>query len=80
VPWGHEDSDTTERLNGTDSYDEVLPLFPVLAYILLAYLLMAQTVKSRPAVQETQIPSLGGEDPLEKDMATNSSILAWRIL
>ena len=30
-------------------------------------------------MEETQIPSLGEEDPLEKDMATNSSILAWRI-
>jgi len=30
-------------------------------------------------MQETWVPSLGGEDPLEKDMATHSSILAWRI-
>ena len=36
-------------------------------------------VKSLPAVQETQVPSLGQEDPLEKGMATHSSILAWRI-
>ena len=36
-------------------------------------------VKNLPAVQETQVRSLGREDPLEKDMATNSSILAWRI-
>ena len=36
-------------------------------------------VKSLPAVQETQVLSLGQEDPLEKDMATHSSILAWRI-
>ena len=32
-----------------------------------------------PAVQETQVRSLGGEDPLEKEMATHSSILAWKI-
>ena len=32
-----------------------------------------------PAMQETQVQSLGGEDPLEKEMATHSSILAWRI-
>ena len=36
-------------------------------------------VKSLPAVQETRVPSLGQEDPLEKEMATHSSILAWRI-
>ena len=41
--------------------------------------LVAQTVKSLPAVQETQVPSLGWEDPLEEGMATHSSILAWRI-
>jgi len=37
-------------------------------------------VKNLPAVQETQVPSLGWEDPLEKGMDTQSSILAWRIL
>ena len=40
---------------------------------------MAQMIKNLPAVQETQVRSLGGEDPLEKGMATHSSILAWRI-
>ena len=40
---------------------------------------MAQTVKDRPLVQETWVQSLGQEDPLEKGMATHSSILAWRI-
>ena len=40
---------------------------------------MAQMVKNLPAIQETQVPSLGQEDPLEKGMATHSSILAWRI-
>ena len=40
---------------------------------------MAQTVKNLPAMQETWVQSLGGEDPLEKGMATHSSILAWRI-
>ena len=40
---------------------------------------MAQTVKRLPSVQETWVPSLGGEDPLEKEMATHSSTLAWRI-
>ena len=40
---------------------------------------MAQTVKHLPTMQETQIRSLGQEDPLDKGMATHSSILAWRI-
>ena len=41
--------------------------------------LIAQSVKNLPAVQETRVQSLGGEDPLEKEMSTLSSILAWRI-
>ena len=40
---------------------------------------MAQTVKDLPAMQETQVQSLGREDLLEKEMASHSSILAWRI-
>ena len=40
---------------------------------------MSQTVKNLPAVQETHVQSLDGEDPLEKGMATYSNILAWRI-
>ena len=36
-------------------------------------------VKNLPAMQENQVQSLGWEDPLEKEMATHSSILAWRI-
>ena len=40
---------------------------------------MAQTVKTLLAVQETQYQSLGQEDALEKEMATHSSILAWKI-
>ena len=41
--------------------------------------LVAQLVKNLPAVRETQVRSLGWEDPLEKEMATHSSILAWKI-
>ena len=41
--------------------------------------LVAQTVKNLPIIQETRIQSLGQEHPLEKGMATYSSILAWRI-
>ena len=40
---------------------------------------MVQIVKNVPAVWETGVQSLGKEDPLEKEMATPSSILAWRI-
>ena len=40
---------------------------------------MAQAVKNLPAMQETQVQSLGQEDPLEKEIATHSSILVWRI-
>ena len=40
---------------------------------------MAETVKNLPAMQERQVRSLGQEDPLEKEMASHSSILAWRI-
>ena len=39
---------------------------------------MAQMVKNLPTKQETQVQSLGREDPLEKGMATHCSILAWR--
>ena len=40
---------------------------------------MDQTVKRLPAMRETWVQSLGWEDPLEKEMATHSSILAWKI-
>ena len=39
---------------------------------------MAQMVKGPPAMQETRVQSLGQENPLEKEMATHSSILAWK--
>ena len=39
--------------------------------------MVAQSVKDLPAMQETQVQSLGGEDPLEKEMATHSSVLSW---
>ena len=41
--------------------------------------LVAQTVKNMPVMQETWVPSLGQEDPLEKGMATHTSILVWKI-
>ena len=51
-------------------------------YTIITYdnaLLVAQMVKNLPAVQETQVQSLGREDPLEKEIATHFSILTWRI-
>ena len=50
------------------------------AYPLMGISLVAQRVKNLSAMQETQVWSLGEENPLEKGMATHSSILAWRIL
>ena len=41
--------------------------------------MVAQRIKHLPAMQETQAQSLGWEDPLEKEMASHSSILAWKI-
>ena len=51
----------------------------VLNELLAVASLMAQRGKSLPAVQETQVQSLGWENPLEKEMANYSSILAWKI-
>ena len=42
--------------------------------------LVAQSLKKLPAVEETHVQPLGQKDPLEKEMATHSSILAWKIL
>ena len=44
-----------------------------------SFSLVAQMVKSLPVMRETQVQSLGQEDPLEKEMATHSNILAWKI-
>ena len=48
-------------------------------YALLRASLIAKSVKKLPAVQTAQVQSLGWKDPLEKEMATHSSILAWRM-
>ena len=55
-----------------------LDKFEVFGFHLRASL-VAKRLKRLPAMQETQVRSLGQEDPLEKEMATHSSILAWRI-
>ena len=52
---------------------------PLTKLMLLLLLMVAQTVENLPAMQETQVPFLGWEDPLKKGKATHSSILAWRI-
>ena len=54
-------------------------IFLGLFLIIIRPSLIAQLVKNLPAMQETPVRFLGQEDPLEKDMATHSSILAWRI-
>ena len=52
-----------------------------ISYLVVIFLasLVAQRIKRLPAMQETRVRSLGWEDPLEKEMATHSSILAWSI-
>jgi len=49
-------------------------------YLFIWASLVAQTAKNPSAMQETQVQSLGQEDPMKKGTATHSSILAWRIL
>ena len=51
----------------------------ILKYLLKLNILVAQKVKCLPTIQETWVRSLGQEDPLEKEMATHFSILAWKI-
>ena len=51
----------------------------ILKYLLKLNILVAQMVKCLPTIQETWVRSLGQEDPLEKEMATHFSILAWKI-
>ena len=55
----------------------ILEILPRLCLLITYY--MSETGKNLPTVQEIPVQSLGREDPLEKGMATHSSILAWRI-
>ena len=57
---------------------EVMSLFFNTRLRLSRASLVAQMIKNLPAIQETQVQSLGQEDPLEEGVATHSSILAWR--
>ena len=61
--------------------DGIIPMFPALAegFFITRASLVAQRLKCLPAIQETRVRSLGREEPLEKEMATHSRILAWRI-
>ena len=52
--------------------------FPTYVYVTYMYVVVAQVAKHLPVMRETWIRSLGREDPLEKDMATHSSTLAWK--
>ena len=51
----------------------------VIIFILVQFTWIPRWLKNLPAIQDTQVQSLGCEDPLKKGMATHSSILAWRI-
>ena len=67
-------------LDHKDDYDMATILKELLfTYSLLGASLVVQTVKNLPAMRETWVQSLGQEDPLEKGMATHSSIPAWII-
>ena len=64
-------------------YAKVLKGPPLMGFVLFLACyrasLVAQTVKRLPTLRETRVRALGQEDPLEKEMATHSSILAWKI-
>ena len=70
-----------ENTNCKEKY--IHKLYPTLKFYMFLLSkwpsLIVQLVKNPPAVQETLVPFLGQEDPLEKGKATHSSILAWRI-
>ena len=91
-PWGHKESDVAEETQHAHTHKDIrakrgiltIDLVPSLLHLVHTTVIyggsyVAQSVKSLPAMQETQVQSLGQEDPLEKEMATHFSILAWRI-
>ena len=74
--WSHRPArfwNWTKNFNGKSGISKWLPQYRSL------YSCVAQLVKNLPAMREIQVHSLGREDPLEEEMATHSSILAWRI-
>ena len=71
-----------ENVNSTKSpshSSSKIRLIPLSSPMRLTASLVAQMVKNLPAMQETWVQSLDGEDPLKQEMATHSNILAWRI-
>ena len=76
LPWGHKELDTTDWLRTHTSF---ATLFCFCLQSFPASSLVAQTVKRLPTMQETRVWPLGQEDPLEKEMATHSSTLAWEV-
>ena len=76
-PPGGRGEKTVEQERRAGAWSAELPCFWVLPDLQAS--LVAQTVNNLPVVQETGVQSLGQEDRLEKEMATQSSILAWRI-
>ena len=79
-PWGHKESDMAEQLSLLCCRQILYHLSHHGSPIFISHVyLVAQVAKNLPAMQETQVRSLGQEDPLEKEMANHSSILVWRI-
>ena len=64
--------------NSFQTSNKILSKFYIAVTVLRASL-VAHTVKNPPAIWDTWVQSLGWEDPLEKELATHSSVLAWRI-
>ena len=77
-PMSYKSSSKFSCYNFIVCFDSVAPVnfFTILG---IQHVTMAQTVKSLPAIWENWVQSLDPEDPLEKEMATHSSILAWKI-
>ena len=70
-------NDSNEEENNNKS--RLTGMGVLLKYVTIRASLVAQTVKNMPTMQDTTVRFLGWENPLEKGMATHSSILAWRI-
>ena len=79
IPQGRKRSDTAEQHTHAHAHPHKHTPHYLLQLWLKWASLVAQRLKRLPAIWETWVQSLGQEDPLEKEMATHSSILAWRI-
>ena len=78
IPWTEEPGGLQSTVSQRVGHNWVAKHSTVPTPAFLGFL-VAQTVKNPPAIQETRVRSLGWGDPLEKGMATHSSIVAWRI-